>query len=111
MREFRLSKNDKEHYTSFADLAKAFGCREPKKKRTNDENKLKADRERFLRTCPVCKSVLSYAGDNYVCCINPDCQGVKREFDNEDGTKRIEYFPVYRLLDSKGIEIGHNLFD
>lgn len=111
MREFRKGKNCTEHYTSFSEAAKAFGCREVVK-RTKDENKLAMQREKFLGICKVCKQPLHLvSGCNVLSCTNPDCRGVKMTGTNEDGSTYEWYIPVNRVLDSKGAEIARNLFD
>ena len=46
MSKFRMDRNTTEHYTSFEDLAKAYGCK-PVTKQTSDKNKLKKQQENF----------------------------------------------------------------
>lgn len=110
MREFRLGKNDKEHYSSLSEMGAAWGCKE-KKKRTNDEGKLTKDRAKFAGTCRVCNHPLTFVGGNVMCCQNENCKGFKHTEMNEDGTERVWYTPVFRLLNDKGEEIAANLFE
>lgn len=111
MKNFRKSKDTTEMYTSFAELAKAFGL-EPVKKQTNDKEKLKIQREKFLRDCPVCKNKLSYIyGTNICACKNIECKGIKKTSTNPDDTENVWYIPVVRILDEKGMEIAMNLFE
>lgn len=109
MKEFRKSKEVAERYTSFEDLRPAFGLK-PIKKKTNDEEKLKEQQEKFVGTCPYCKTKLSYMGGNIVVCKNEACKGRKIERENEDGTKDVVYRPFYKMLDDKCEEIASRLF-
>lgn len=111
MRAFRKDRNCTEHYTSFEAAAKSFGCK-PVIRRTKDENKLAAQREKFLGTCKCCGQPMHLvSGTNVLCCNNENCKGIKMTGTNEDGSERIWYIPVSRTLDDKGFEIGLNLFD
>ena len=111
MKEFRKGKNCTEHYTSFEEAAAAWNCK-PVIKRTKNEEKLKAQREKFLGTCKVCKSPLSIiSGTNVLACQNENCKGIPMKGTNEDGSEKIWYVPVSRTLDEKGFQISLNLFD
>ena len=111
MREFRKAKGVTEHYTSLEELRKAWNCK-PVKRRTNDAEKLQAQREKFVGVCKVCKQPLTLInGTNVLACQNPDCTGVKMTSKNEDGSEKIWYIPVSRILDEKGMKIAENLFD
>ena len=46
MKEFRTGSGTKEHYSSFEECAKAWGCR-PLKKKTDDKKKLAKQKEDF----------------------------------------------------------------
>lgn len=111
MREFRLSKTDKEHYNSFQEAAAAFGCRPVKKKRSSNKDKLEKDREKFLGTCRVCKNPMQYNGGNICTCSNPQCKGIVFKQRDEEENEKEWSVPVYRILDSYGTEIATNLFD
>ena len=112
MKEFRLAKGVTEHYTSLEALREGFGLA-PVVRRTKDENKLKSQKEKFLGTCKVCKQPLVKISDaNVLCCQNPECKGIKMTSKNEeDGSEKVWYIPVTRVLDDKGSHIAHNLFD
>lgn len=111
MREFRKSKDCTERYTSLEELRKAYGLK-PVKKRTDDEEKLKIQREKFLGTCRVCGKPLSWINDTSVCaCKNPECKGFKMTSTTEEGEEKVWYIPVTRMLDSQGMQIAQNLFD
>ena len=111
MREFRKAKGVTEHYTSLEELRIGFGLK-PIVKRTKDESKLKTQQEKFLGTCKVCKQPMSLInGCNVLACKNPECRGIKMTDTNEDGTERVWYIPVSRVLDEKGFQISQNLFD
>ena len=110
MKEFRKSKGVTERYTSLEELRKGFGLK-PIKKRTNDEAKLKAQQEKFVGTCRVCKKPLTWIeGTNICACKNPECKGIKMTGTNEDGTEKVWYIPVTRILNDKGMEIAERLF-
>ena len=112
MREFRKSKDCTEHYTSFEELRKGFGLK-PIKRKTDDAEKLKAQQEKFLGTCRVCKhGLVLVKGTNILTCQNPDCKGMKITSNNEeDDSEKVWYVPVTRMLDGKGMEIAENLFE
>lgn len=111
MREFRKGKGVTEHYTSLEELRAAWNLK-PVVKRTKDEEKLKMQQEKFLGTCKVCKQPMTLiSGSNVLCCQNPECNGIKMKGKNEDGSEKIWYIPVSRILDEQGLEISMNLFD
>ncbi len=110
MSEFRKSKDCTEHYTSLEELRTAFKLA-PVSKKTKDADKLKAQREKFLGTCKICKQPLSWIENTNVCaCKNPSCNGVKMTSKNEDGTERAWFIPITKTLDETGFEIAMNLF-
>lgn len=108
--KMRLPKDTTAHYTSFEDVAKAFGCK-PVKKRTDNVEQLKNQQEKFAGKCKVCGQNLTYHyGTNVLSCTNPDCKGIKMTSKNEDGTDKVWYIPVTRMVDDLGMEIALNLF-
>lgn len=110
MREFRMSKGVTEHYTSLESLREGFGLK-PIRKKTNDQTKLKAQQDKLVGTCRVCKRPLTFIyGTNVCACQNPECKGMKMTSTNDDGTERVWFIPVTRVLNDKGAEIGNNLF-
>ena len=111
MREFRKAKGVTEHYTSLEELRAGFGLK-PVVRRTKDENKLKAQQEKFLGTCKVCKQPMTLiSGSNVLACQNPECKGIKMTGTNEDRSEKVWYVPVSKVLDEKGFQIAMNLFD
>ena len=109
MKEFRNPKGVTERYTSLEDLRAGWNLK-PIKKKTTDEEKLKEQQEKFVGTCPYCKTMLSYVGGNIIVCKNEACKGRKIERENEDGTKDVVYRPFFKMLDEKGEEIASRLF-
>lgn len=112
MREFRLSKDDNEHYSSFEEMAKAWKCK-PKMMQTNDKEKLANQRESFCKRhlCKACKQPMVYIGGNQMVCVNDNCKGIKCESKNEEtGENKVWYVTSYDLLDERGSEIASNIF-
>ena len=108
--KLRLAKDITAQYSSFEEVAKAWGCK-PVKKRTDDEEKLKKQQEKFVGKCKVCGQDLTYIyGTNVLACTNESCKGIKMTSKNEDGTENTWYVPVTRTVDSKGMDIAINLF-
>lgn len=106
----RLSKGTTAHYSSFEDVAKAFGCK-PVKKKTDNAEQLRNQQERFVGKCRVCGQNLTYHyGTNVLTCTNPECKGIKMTSTNEDGSENVWYIPVTRMVDDLGMEIAMNLF-
>ena len=112
MKEFRKSKDCTEHYTSLESLRAAWGLKPIQKKRPKTEEALKTAQEKFLGTCRVCKHPLVLInGCNVLACQNSECKGIKMTSKNEeDGTEKVWYIPVSRVLDERGAEIAENLF-
>lgn len=111
MKDFRMGRNTTEHYSSFEECAKAFGCK-PVVKKTKDENKLKSQREKFSakHKCKACGQPMSWVGGSIMTCTNDKCKGIKVERDGADGNKIISYMVSYDLLDDLGSTIAQNLF-
>lgn len=113
MKNFRLGKDTKEHYTSLAELRKAWGRKPIKKLRTNDEKKLKEQQENFCskHKCKACGEPMVWIGGSMMACKNENCKGIKVEEKDKDGNIiRIEYLVSYELLDKKGALIAENIF-
>lgn len=100
-------------YSSFEELGRAWGLR-PVVKQTKDKKKLSSQREAFGKRhlCPACKEPMTYVGgSNIMCCQQPDCNGVKREFRNDEtGDVIVKYEPAFHTLDTLGAEIATNIF-
>lgn len=112
MKNFRLGKNTKEHYTSIEEMAKAWGCK-PVVKRTKDEKKLKGQQEKFCarHKCKACGQPMTWVGGSMMTCQNENCKGIKVEEKDKDGNiVKIEYLVPYDLLDDTGAEIAQNIF-
>jgi len=115
MKNYRLSKDVTGYYTSFEELAtKEFGCKPYKKlKRTNDEEKLKKQREAFCSNhrCKACGEPLAYVTDHWMTCVNEKCKGIKVEKTDKDGNKIASYIvSCEELWKDRDVEIAHNLF-
>ena len=112
MRDFRMGRNTTEHYNSFEDCAKAFGCK-PVVKRTKDEKKLEKQREVFTgkHICKACKNPMTWVeGTSTMVCANEKCRGIKTVRTDKDGNEIVTYLPSYDLLDEIGMEIAGNIF-
>lgn len=96
------------NYISLQELREAYNLK-PFIKRTNNENKLNSQREKFANNhkCKACGQPMTLVAGNVMSCQNPDCRGI--EMHNPDGSKY--YIPSYDLLDEKGAEIAMNIFD
>ncbi len=112
MRDFRLGRNETAHYSSFIEVAKAFGCR-PVIKKTNDEKKLAKQKEVFCgkHRCRSCGEPMSWVdGTSTMVCSNEKCRGIKQTRTDVDGNEIVAYLPSYDLLDDLGTEIANNIF-
>lgn len=111
MKSFRMGCNTTEHYSSFEEAARCWGCK-PIKKKTDDEKKLKSQQEKFCEhhKCKACGQPMTYIGGNQMSCTNDKCKGIKVEREDKEGNKIVSYLVSYELLDSKGAEIAENIF-
>lgn len=112
MSNFRMGSNTREHYTSFTDMAAAWGCK-PVVKKTSDAEKLKGQQEKFVNKhkCKACGQPMTYvSGTSVMSCQNPSCKGIKHVREDKDGNEIVTYLPSYDLLDSLGSEIASNIF-
>lgn len=112
MREFRMGANTTEHYSSFQEAAKSWGCR-PITKQTKDKQKLEKQREDFCarHKCKSCGNPMSWIeGTSTMICVNEKCRGIKYTRTDKEGNENVIYLPSYDLLDNTGTEIAHNLF-
>ena len=112
MRTIRLSNNTTEHYSSFEELAAAWGCK-PVSKVTKDMKKLKEQQDRFKERhkCRACGEPMEFInGTSTMTCKNPKCKGIKQiRLDNE-GNEIVTYLPSFDLLDELGSDIANNIF-
>lgn len=111
MSKFRMDRNTTEHYTSFEDLAKAYGCK-PVTKQTSDKNKLKKQQENFCdkNKCRACGKSMSFVTGNVMACQNPECKGIKWKRIDKEGNEIITYLPSYNLLNDRSANIANNIF-
>lgn len=112
MRDFRLGRNTTEHYSSFEELGKAFGCK-PVSKVTKDMKKLASQQEKFVNShrCKACGQPMRWIeGVSTMVCSNEKCRGIKHTRTDADGNEIVTYTPSYSLLDEKGFEICTNIF-
>ena len=112
MKNFRMGSNTTAHYSSFEEVAKAFGCK-PIVKQTKDKEKLEIQRNKFVNRhlCSACEKPMVYTGGNLMVCKNENCLGIKHETKNDEtGEVRVWYTPSFDLLDSKGAVIAENIF-
>ena len=102
-------------YYSFDDIAvEEFGMK-PLNRRTNDKQKLEAQREKFEGTCPYCHQRAKFiVGTNVVVCVNPKCNGKKVvvKGDPETGLQdTVIYRPFVRTLTDNAAMIGNTIFE
>ena len=100
-------------YNSFDEYAQEVWGLKPLKRVTNDKQKLEAQREKFLGTCPFCKQPLHYVyGTNIVACNNTECKGKKITVKDDEGGEKVIYKPYHRILQGKNSSsIGMTIFD
>ena len=112
MRDFRLGNNTTEHYSSFEELAAAWGVK-PVSKVTKDMKKLQEQQEKFRgkHKCKACGEPMEFIqGTSTMACKNPKCKGIKQVRLDKEGNEIVTYLPSYDLLDELGAEIGNNIF-
>lgn len=98
-------------YYSFDEIGQELFGLKPYRRVTKDKQKLEAQRDKFLGTCPHCGEKLGYIyGTNIVACINENCKGKKIVTKNDAGEEEIKYKPYFRILRDNGSEIGTTLF-
>lgn len=113
MRNYRPSKGETAHYTSFEQMRVTLKI--PKmQKRSKSKDKLESDKSKFLGTCHACGESLHYIlGTNVLVCNNAMCKGRKLQSKSSDENSDVvddKYVPVMRILNEKGTEIAENLF-
>lgn len=112
MREFRMGAKTTEHYSSFEDCAKSWGCRSVVK-RTRDMKKLASQQEKFNNShkCKVCGNTMRWVnGTSTMVCSNDKCNGFKHIRTDADGNKIVTYTPSYTLLNDRSFDICNNIF-
>lgn len=111
MKAYRMGRNYTEQYSSFEEVAKAWGCK-PVTKKTKDEEKLKKQQEVFCskHKCKSCGEPMTWIGGSVMACTNEKCKGIKVEREDFDGNKIVNYVTSYDLLDDTGAEIADVIF-
>ena len=112
MKVKRLGNNTTENYSSFEELAAAWGCK-PVSKVTKDMKKLKDQQEKFRgkHKCKACGEPMEFINNtSTMACKNPKCKGIKQVRLDKEGNEIVTYLPSYDLLDELGAEIGNNIF-
>ena len=92
MKAFRMGRNTTEHYSSFEEAAKAWGCK-PFSRKTKDEKKLAKQQEDFCAKykCSACGQPMKYIGGRWMACANEKCKGIKVEREDFEGNKIVSY--------------------
>lgn len=111
MSAYRLGKDVTDHFNSFEEVAKMFGCK-PVSRKTRNEKRLLNQRERFYKKhkCKACGQFMTYISDtNVMTCTNPECDGIKNTFMDKDGNERVVYSVSFDELDEKGSDIARNI--
>lgn len=89
--------------TAFSQLSKCDG-------KNVNEKVLEEKRDKFLGTCPICKTKLQYHGGNVLSCPNERCKG--RSYKTEiDGKETVVYRPIYRIVSESYGSYGDKLFN
>lgn len=112
MTKKRLGGGFTEHYSSFEELAKVYGCR-PVNKKTKDAKKLETQKEKFCakHLCSACKQPMTFINNtNVMVCTNDKCKGIKNTKTDKEGNEIISYTTSYDVLDTLGAEIGNIIF-
>ena len=111
MTAFRLGRNTTEHYSSFEEMGRCWGCK-PVTRKNKDENKVKKQQEVFCgkHKCKACGEPMTWVGGNMMVCKNEKCKGIKIEKEDKEGNKSVSYITSYDLLDDTGASIAINIF-
>lgn len=111
MKPYRMGINTTEHYSSFEEAAKAWGC----KPVTKNEDKMKKLQEKFLAKpkfkCNACGEQMNYLGNSIMTCTNDKCKGVKIEREDSEGNKSVSYVTSYFLLDDNDASYANYIFN
>ena len=99
MSAYRLGKDVTDHFNSFEEVAKMFGCK-PVSRKTRNEKRLLNQQERFYKKhkCKACGQFMTYISD-----------GIKNTFMDKDGNERVVYSVSFDELDEKGSDIARNI--
>ena len=108
---FRLSKDTTAHFTSLDELREAWQLK-PLNKKPNNEKKLKKVQEDFCshHRCRACGKPMTWMGGSIMTCTNKKCKGIKREREDSEGNKYVEYLTSYDLLNNHFAQVAENIF-
>ena len=108
MREIRLGGGFKEHYSSFEEMAKAYGHKLKKK----NENKTKELQDKFCAKyrCTACGQPMGYIGGGLMTCMNDKCKGIKIERENREGNKTVTYDVSYKYVKDYDVSYANYIF-
>lgn len=106
------SRSKAKTYYSFDEVGQELFGIKPTRRVTNDKQKLKSQREKFLGICPYCKEPPEYIyGTNVVACKNEKCRGKRIAYKDETGEEVVNYRPFVKMLSEKSTEIAMNIFE
>ena len=108
---YRLSKDTVARFTSLDELREAWQLK-PLNKKPNNEKKLKKVREDFCshHKCKACGKPMQWVGGDIMTCCNPKCKGIKKEREDQDGNKYVEYLTSYDILNDHYAEVAEHIF-
>ena len=109
MRTLRNDKSTVARYSSFAEVAAAFG-KKPVEKKNN--KKIKKIRETFTKKyiCRACGKPMTFIGGNQMVCQNESCKGIKIFGRNKAGEEVVSYAPSYCILKAKDARYAQKIF-
>ena len=111
MKEFRMGNKTTEHYSSFEELGKAWGC----KPVTKNKDKMEKLQKKFLEKpsfkCKGCGQQMTYLGNSIMTCTNEKCKGIKVEKEDSDGNKSVSYITSYFILDDNDASYANYIFN
>ena len=110
---YRLSKDTMCRFTSMGELREAWQLKPLTKKKSNNDNRLKKMQEDFKshHKCRACGRPMDWIRDtNIFTCNNPNCKGIKHEYEDSEGNKYVEYYTSYDVLNNHYAEIAKSLF-
>ena len=109
---YRLSKDTVARFTSLDELRDAWQLK-PLNRKPNTEKKIKKVQEDFCKyhKCKACGKPMQWVGGNIMTCCNPSCKGIKKEREDADGNKYVEYLTSYDVLNDHFAEVAENIFN
>lgn len=113
MKQFRMGRNTTEHYSSFEEMGKAWGCKQVANKPKTEERAKKLQEQFYSNPkhkCKACGEQMTWIGGNQLVCTNDKCKGIKVERENPDGTKTTTYVTSYYLLEDDKASFAKYIF-